>query len=284
MRIARFEHGGSARLGVVDGDSIGDIAAADRELPDSLRGLLERRQYWWPRLQAAAAGAPRLPLDEVRLLAPLCDPANFLAVGLNYTDHIAEMGLAPPAAPRIFTKLRGSIAGPYESVTHPGFSDTLDYEGELALVIGTRCRDVPRARAREVIAGFLVVDDLSLRELVTPDLVVLGKGCDGFAVIGPWLTTADEVPDPHALAIRTWVNGELRQSSSTAHLLFDCDALIEWCTRGVTLYPGDIITTGSPGGVGHGHSPPRYLRPGDTVRIAIDGLGAIEHGIVAPGG
>lgn len=286
MRLARFAQSGRTRLGVVsaDGSAIHDLAPVLPGLPASLRAVLEIADAWLPRIQRAVAGAPRLPLERVELLAPIPDPHVFLAVGLNYANHAREMGLELPKAPRVFTKLAGSIAGPRDTIVKPTHSDTLDYEGELALVIGRACRDVPRERAHEVIAGYMVVNDLSLRELVNPDLLVLGKGCDTFGVTGPWVTTADEVPDAHALRIRTWVNDELRQDSSTAELIFDCPSLVAWCSRGITLRPGDLITTGSPGGSGHGSKPPRYLQPGDRVRVEIEGLGALDNRVSAGGG
>jgi 2-keto-4-pentenoate hydratase/2-oxohepta-3-ene-1,7-dioic acid hydratase in catechol pathway len=286
MRLATFDDGRGARAGAVvpvdaaaradAGLAIADVTAQS-DWPRALRDWLPRLPEQRDALLAAVAGAPRLPLADVELLPPIPDPGRFYAVGLNYADHAREMGVPLPKQPRLFVKLPGTVQRPYGPIVHPGHSDTLDYEGELAFVVGRRCRDVPAARAREYIAGYLIVDDLSLREFVNPDTLVVAKGCDTFAPQGPWLTTADEVPDPRALRIRTWVDGELRQDGRTAELVYGPDELLAWCSRGITLEPGDVVTTGSPPGSGHGYAPPRYLRAGQRVRIEIDGLGAIEN-------
>jgi 2-keto-4-pentenoate hydratase/2-oxohepta-3-ene-1,7-dioic acid hydratase in catechol pathway len=163
----------------------------------------------------------------------------------------------------------------------PRVSKALDYEGELGVVIGRRCRHVPRERARDVIAGYLVVNDVSVRDwqLRIPTWT-MGKSFDTHGPLGPWLTTADEVGDPHALRLRTWVNGELRQDSNTKHLIFDCFALVEHLSTAFTLEPGDVVSTGTPGGVGIACKPPRLLQVGDVVRVEIDGLGLIENPVV----
>jgi 2-keto-4-pentenoate hydratase/2-oxohepta-3-ene-1,7-dioic acid hydratase in catechol pathway len=281
MRLATFADARGTRAGVIVDDggrpAIADVAQVRPDWPTALREWLPRLHEWRDELAAAAASAPRLPLEAVELQAPIPDPRHFYAVGLNYADHAREMGVPLPRQPRLFVKLPGTIQRPHGPIVHPGHSDTLDYEGELAFVVGRRCRDVPAARARDFIAGYLVVDDLSLREFVNPDTLVVAKGCDTFAPQGPWLTTADEIADPRALRIRTWVDGELRQDGSTAELVYGPEELLAWCSRGITLEPGDLVTTGSPPGSGHGYSPPRYLRPGQRVRVEIDGLGAIEN-------
>jgi 2-keto-4-pentenoate hydratase/2-oxohepta-3-ene-1,7-dioic acid hydratase in catechol pathway len=281
MKLARYRSQGLLRSGLVLGEEIVDCS---RVWPP---GPQAAERFWalTPRaraefLDAALRTGTRIPLASARLCAPTDEPRRFIAVGLNYRDHAREMGQAVPTRPRLFVKLAGALSGPTDPVPAPAFSPTLDYEGELALVIGRRCRNVRRAEAREVVAGFLVLNDLSVREYVNPDLLILGKGCAGFAPCGPWLTTVDEIEDPHALALRTWVNGELRQSSTTGEMIFDCWELIERITRAVTLEPGDLITTGSPPGSGIARQPPSYLRPGDVVRVEIAGLGALQNAIV----
>ena len=177
-----------------------------------------------------------------------------------------------------FNKQTTCVAGPFDPIHLPRVSPLLDYEGELAFVIGRRCRHVPRDRAHEVIAGYLVVNDVSVRDwqLRTPTMT-MGKSFDTHGPMGPWLVTPDEIGDPHALELRTWVNGELRQHSNTRHLIYDCFAQVEHLSTAFTLEPGDVVTTGTPAGVGGAMSPPRFLRAGDVVRIEIEKIGAIEN-------
>ena len=186
-----------------------------------------------------------------------------------------------PQHPTIFNKQSTCVVGPYDSVHLPRASKLLDYEGELGFVIGRRCRHVSRDDAREVIAGYTVVNDVSLRDwqLRIPTWTI-GKSFDTHGPIGPWIVTADEIPDPHQLALRTWVNGELRQESNTKELIFDCFTLVEHLSTAFTLEPGDVIATGTPAGVGIGLKPPQFLTAGDSVRIEIEGIGAIENPII----
>jgi 2-keto-4-pentenoate hydratase/2-oxohepta-3-ene-1,7-dioic acid hydratase in catechol pathway len=233
----------------------------------------------------ALAGGPRLPLADVRLEAPIARPPKFLAVGLNYADHVAESGMKAPEHPTIFNKQSTCVTGPTDPVEVPRASHVLDYEGELGFVIGRRCRHVSRDDAADVIAGYLVVNDVTVRDwqLRTPTWT-MGKSFDTHGPIGPWIVTPDELRDPHQLRLRTWVNGELRQDSNTKELIFDCFALIEHFSTAFTLEPGDIVATGTPAGVGIGMKPPRLLQAGDVVRIEIEGIGAIENPVVAEEG
>jgi 2-keto-4-pentenoate hydratase/2-oxohepta-3-ene-1,7-dioic acid hydratase in catechol pathway len=229
----------------------------------------------------AAAGGARIPLAEVRLEAPIRRPPKFLAVGLNYADHVAESGREVPAHPTLFNKQSTCVTGPHDPIHLPRASSALDYEGELGFVIGRRCRHVSRENAADVIAGYLVVDDVSVRDwqLRIPTWTI-GKSFDTHGPTGPWIVTADELRDPHRSALRTWVNGELRQESNTKELIFDCFALVEHISTAFTLEPGDVIATGTPGGVGIGMKPPQLLSAGDVVRIEIEGIGAIENTVV----
>jgi 2-keto-4-pentenoate hydratase/2-oxohepta-3-ene-1,7-dioic acid hydratase in catechol pathway len=229
----------------------------------------------------APNGGPATPLADVTLLPPVARPPKFLAIGLNYADHAAEANLATPEFPVVFAKLGSCVNGPFDAVQRPLVSDQLDYEGELGFVIGRRCRHVKAADAASAIAGYVVVNDVSVRDWQTrTPQWTLGKSFDTHGPIGPWLTTADEVEDPHALGIRTWVNGELRQESNTKHLIFDCYALVEHLSAACTLEPGDVVATGTPAGVGMLMDPPRLLRAGDVVRVEIDRIGAIENRVV----
>ncbi len=282
MRLATFSQAGTTRIGVVRGESVVDLASAAPELPRDMIGFLAAGQRARQRAgEAADASGAHLPLADVVLEAPVPRPPKLLAIGLNYADHAAEAGLELPKVPIVFNKQSTCVTGPFGVVHMPRVSTSLDYEAELAFVIGKRCRHVPRARAHEVIAGYCVHDDVSVRDwqLRVPTWT-MGKSFDTHGPLGPWLTTSDEVGDPHALSIRTLVNGELRQNSSTKNLIFDCYALVEHLSTVFTLEVGDVIATGTPGGVGMASKPPRWLRVGDVVRIEIENLGFIENEIV----
>ncbi len=281
MKLATFTHAGTTRIGVVDDDEIVDLAAAAPELPREMVAFLEAGPEALAAAHAAISSGPRLPLAAVRLEAPIARPPKFLAVGLNYADHVAESGVEAPKHPTIFNKQSTCVTGPKDPVHVPRVSHVVDYEGELGFVIGHRCRHVSRDDAPDVIAGYLVVNDVTVRDwqLRVPTWT-MGKSFDTHGPIGPWIVTPDELPDPHRLRLRTWVNGELRQDSNTKQLIFDCFALVEHFSTAFTLEPGDIISTGTPGGVGILHKPPQILKAGDVVRIAIEGIGEIENPLI----
>jgi 2-keto-4-pentenoate hydratase/2-oxohepta-3-ene-1,7-dioic acid hydratase in catechol pathway len=283
MKLCTFRRGPEHRVGVIVGDGVVDLAEAAPELPGELCALLAAGEGALRRAAAAASGArSRLPLESLSLAAPLLRPPKFLAIGLNYADHVAEAKLEPPKLPTVFNKQSTCVTGPRDPVHRPRVSEALDYEGELGFVIGRRCRHVPRGRAHEAIAGYLVVNDVTVRDwqLRVPTWT-MGKSFDTHGPIGPWLTTADEIGDPHGLRLRTWVNGELRQDSNTKQLLFDCYALVEHLSTAFTLEPGDVVATGTPGGVGIALRPPRLLQVGDRVRVEIEGLGELDNPVVA---
>jgi 2-keto-4-pentenoate hydratase/2-oxohepta-3-ene-1,7-dioic acid hydratase in catechol pathway len=282
MRLTTFTQEGSRRIGVFTDDGIVDLAAADPSLPRDMIGLLAGGSDALTMARAAAGRrGPRLVPGEVTLDAPVPRPPKFLAIGLNYADHVKESGLEAPPFPVFFNKQSTCVVGPHAPIHLPRVSPLLDYEGELAFVIGRRCRHVPRDRAAQVIAGYLVCNDVSVRDwqLRTPTMT-MGKSFDTHGPIGPWLVTADEVGNPHALELRTWVNGELRQHSNTRELIYDCFAQVEHLSTAFTLEPGDVITTGTPSGVGGARQPPAFLRAGDVVRIEIEGIGAIENRVI----
>ena len=281
MKLVSYEDGGAEKIGLLEGEEIADLSGV---APD-MKSLLAQGVGGLKKVASAAAGTPRVPLSSVTLRAPLPAPRVILAVGLNYQDHIAEFGDAKrqtPAHPIIFNKQVGAINGPFEPFHLPKVSAALDYEGELALIIGKTCRHVKKANARSVIAGYAVANDVSVRDWQghSPTMT-MGKSFDTHCPLGPALVTADEIADPHDLDIKTWVNGELRQDSNTRHLIFDIDFLIEYLTSVMTLEPGDIILTGTPSGVAAAMQPPRWLVPGDKVRIEINGVGTIENEVVA---
>lgn len=224
---------------------------------------------------------PRVP-GTPRLGAPFSGTRQFIAVGLNYSDHAAEANMPVPAEPVLFTKAVSCIQGPNDPVRRPRQSHKMDWEIELGVVIGSRASYVPVERALEHVAGYLVIDDLSEREfqLERGGSWDKGKGCETFGPIGPWLVTRDEVPDPQALPMWLEVNGVRRQSGNTATMIFDCATLVSYISQFMTLLPGDIITTGTPPGVGMGLKPPVYLKEGDVIRLGIEGLGVQEHAVV----
>jgi len=281
VRIATFEQDGVSRVGIVRDDGIVDLSRVAPALPSTTLGLLEAGPAALRDAAAAADGAERLPLEKVTLQAPITRPPKFFGVGLNYADHVAESGLERPKHPTIFNKQSTCVTGPGSPIHRPRVSTALDYEGELGFVIGRRCRHVARDDAREVIAGYVVVNDVSVRDwqLRVPTWT-MGKSFDTHGPMGPWLVTADELTDPHALRLRTWVNGELRQESNTKQLIFDWFTLVEHLSTAFTLEPGDVVATGTPGGVGMAMKPPRLLAPGDVVKIEIEGIGALENPVV----
>ncbi len=281
MKLATFTHAGSTRIGAVVGDEIVDLAAAAPALPRDMLAFLEAGPQALAAAKAALAGGARLALADVRLEAPIRRPPKFLAVGLNYADHVAEAKLEKPAHPTIFNKQSTCVVGPNDAIHVPRASHVVDYEGELGFVIGRRCRHVSRDDAADVIAGYLVVNDVTVRDwqFRTPTWT-MGKSFDTHGPIGPWIVTTDELSDPHRLSLRTWVNGELRQDSNTKELIFDCFTLVEHFSTAFTLEPGDVIATGTPSGVGIARKPPLLLKAGDVVRIEIEGIGRLENPVI----
>jgi 2-keto-4-pentenoate hydratase/2-oxohepta-3-ene-1,7-dioic acid hydratase in catechol pathway len=281
MRLARFTARGVTRLGVVEGDDIADIGSTDADLPNDVGGLLAASGT--ATLAAFISSAPRIPLSDVRLEAPIAHPPEFLAIGLNYKLHVAESGRARPERPIVFNKQTTCVTGPFDPIEIPRAAPSMvDYEGELGVVIGQRCREVPADRAHEVVAGYLIVNDVSVRDWqrATPTMT-MGKSWDTHGPIGPWLVTADEIADPHDLRIRTWVDDQLRQDESTSAMLTNCWELIEHLSIAFTLLPGTIIATGTPSGVGAYMDPPCWLSPGQNVRVEIDRIGTIENPVIA---
>jgi 2-keto-4-pentenoate hydratase/2-oxohepta-3-ene-1,7-dioic acid hydratase in catechol pathway len=282
MKLARFALNGSTRLGVVLDDEVVDLSVAAPDLPVDMPDLLVLGEEGTRAAEAAAVRASeRIPVNAVALGAPVERPSKFLAVGLNYADHIAESGLDRPEFPLVFAKMPSCVVGPFDPVERPQVSDRLDWEGELAFVVGKRCRHVRREDAAAVIAGYTIVNDVSARDWqVKTSQWLLGKSFDTHGPMGPWLVTPDEIGDPHSLAIRTLVNGEIRQQSNTKHLIFDCYELVETLSTVFTLEPGDVVATGTPGGAGFAMDPPQFLEPGDVVRVEIEQIGAIENAVV----
>jgi 2-keto-4-pentenoate hydratase/2-oxohepta-3-ene-1,7-dioic acid hydratase in catechol pathway len=282
MGLTRFTVAGEhPALGVVLGDEVAplDVTSSPGAGVEVLLGSdpgidLEAL------IARASRSSHRWPLEEVSLLAPVPRPAKIFAIGLNYADHVAESGLQAPEVPTVFAKFQNAVCGPHDGIQLPRVSSHLDYEGELAVVVGKRCRHVPRERAQDVIGGYMVLNDVSVRDwqLQSPQWS-LAKSFDTHAPTGPWVTPASDI-DPDGLRLRTWVNGEIRQDSDTRQLVFDSFDLVSYISQACTLEPGDIIATGTPGGVGFLREPPLYLTAGDDVRVEIEGLGAIVNRVV----
>jgi 2-keto-4-pentenoate hydratase/2-oxohepta-3-ene-1,7-dioic acid hydratase in catechol pathway len=286
MPLVFFSHYGRARLGKLFGDHIIDLAVAAPQLPGNVVDFLIAGEAALEAFHAVKDRADAgIAVGAVRLLPPVPQPEKFLGIGMNYRDHAAEAakaGLETPPFQVWFNKQVSCITGPYDDVVKPTVSDKMDYEAELGVVIGRRCRHVTKDDARSVIGGYTVVNDVSARDwqLRTPTHT-LGKSFDTHGPIGPWLVLDSEIADPHALEIRMFVNGERRQRGNTGSMIHNIFDQISYLSTVMTLKPGDILATGTPSGVGAALNPPRFLNPGDVMRVEIDGIGHIENRVVA---
>ena len=279
MKLVRYGAAGSEKPGLIDASGqlrdlsgqIGDLAG-DAFAPASLARLTALDPAGLP----AVSGSPRIG-------APVGGSPKFIAIGLNYADHAAESGMPIPAEPIVFMKANNALCGPNDDVEKPRGSTKLDWEVELAVVIGTRAKYVSEADALKHVAGYAVCNDVSERAFQIERLGqwTKGKSHDTFGPLGPWLVTADAIPDPHNLAMWLDVNGQRCQTGSTATMIFKVPKIISYLSEMMTLNPGDIITTGTPPGVGMGMKPPKFLNAGDVVTLGIDGLGAQRQTIVA---
>ena len=270
MRAVRVEHQGRLYAGVEEEDSIRVIPESDGE-PITIIA-----KDGWDGLNRQAT-QPVRPADA-RLLAPVSRPSKVLCVGLNYRDHAIEQGLEPPDHPILFAKMPSAISGPGDTIPLHTISSFVDYEAELAVVIGRRVRGITKAQVPASVAGYMVLNDVSARDLQGRDEQwVRGKSLDGYAPTGPALVSPDEVGDPDVLGVCCWVNGELRQDSNTENLIFDVPSLVAFCAEAITLEPGDIIGTGTPGGVGVFMKPRRSLEAGDTVTAFVEKIGRLVN-------
>lgn len=285
MKLANFHDAAGSRIGLIEGDEVVDVGTGNERLPRDIATLLAAGKEGRDCLERAALTARRIALADVRLGPPVPFPRKFLGLGLSFRSHIEETrasGGAIPGHQIWFNKQVTALNGPYEPVHLPRASQQLDYEGELAIVIATRARHVRREDAASIIAGYMICNDFSVRDWMRRSpTAMLGKSFDTHGPVGPWLTTADEVPHPEDLRIRTWVDGELRQDGSTNELIYSFGEMIEELTTVFTLEPGDILATGTPCGVGQSFDPPRFLTEGQVVRVEIDGLGHIENKVIA---
>jgi 2-keto-4-pentenoate hydratase/2-oxohepta-3-ene-1,7-dioic acid hydratase in catechol pathway len=277
MRIARFEVSGEDRWGFVDGETIRAVASGVPMVtaladPTSCSDLFDATQE-------------RIALDAVRIRAPIPQPPQFIGVGLNYHDHARELGLVPPAAPVTFGFLQSAIVGPLDPIELPGFTERVDWEAELAIVIGRGGRDIPHHAALGRVAGYVIVNDVSARDIQESEgQWGRAKSFDTFKPMGPWIVGTDDLGDASGLAISLSVNDISKQSSNTSQLVFDVPTLVSLLSRSTTLLPGSVIATGTPGGVGFSRTPPEALHPGDEVSIEIEGIGVLTNPVVNASG
>lgn len=281
MKLVTFTHNNDSRVGavvdnmVVDSKNTADIPATMIDFLAAGESAISAMQ------RLIASGQQRIELDQVKLQAPVPRPGKFLGISLNYADHINETGLEKPEYPTFFTKQSSCVIADGEAIHRPKVSEKVDYEGELALVIGTRCRHVSLADAPKMIAGYTIANDVSVRDWqIRSPTWMLGKSFDTHGPLGPWLVTADEIPDPHNLNIQTWIDDELRQNSNTRHMIFNCYEMIAYLSQAMTLEPGDVIATGTPSGVGVKMKPRGYMKPGQTARIEIEKIGTLSNPVI----
>lgn len=276
MRIIRFEHSGTVEWGFVDDSKVFLVSAGSGSLLDALDLS--------PTDLASLRDDARDPigLEDVRLLAPVPHPPQFMGVGLNYKDHAAEQGVTLPESPVTFGFLPSAVTNPGDPIEIPAFTDEVDWEVELGIVIGTGGRDIPESEAMDRVAGYVLINDVSARDIQMRDgQWSRAKSFDTFKPMGPWVTTVDELGAAGNLAIKLWVNGELKQSSVTNELIFDVPYLVSFLSRSITLQTGAVISTGTPAGVGFTRDPQEYLQPGDSVTMEIEGIGRMTNPVVA---
>jgi 2-keto-4-pentenoate hydratase/2-oxohepta-3-ene-1,7-dioic acid hydratase in catechol pathway len=321
MKLITFESGAEDRVGALKGDFVVDLGlaidslrsgtlgfeprpelqkAADTVLaegasPRHMIDLLERGEAWRRALEeileavTSSQEPSRFPrgvfmsLNQVRLRAPLRRPGKIVCVGLNYESHRVEQGIKTPARPVFFLKSSNTICGPGDAIALPPNSTAVDYEAEFAVVIGKRGKGIPEEEVFEHIAGYTILNDVSARDMQFADgQWFRGKSCDTFGPTGPWIVTADEIPDPHRLRISLTLNGQTMQDSTTGDLIFKIPFLVSYLSQSLTWEAGDLLSTGTAGGVGHYHKPPVYLQPGDTVSVTVEGIGTLTNRVVGP--
>nr|WP_087574999.1 fumarylacetoacetate hydrolase family protein [Sphingomonas sp. CDS-1] len=279
MRLARYEFQGLVQIGVIEGASIANVTGRIPDLNGDMAQLIDR----WSELRGQVEqlrGIEDVTISDVNLCAPVERPGKVWGIGLNYRDHIEESGGPTPEEQIWFAMANTTVTDPYGAIEMPRVSTALDYEAELVFIVGKRVRYTTASEAAKAIFGYCVGNDVSVRDWqLRTGQFSIGKSFDTHAPFGPWIITADEI-DPLDLPIRSYVNGELRQDSNTRHLLFDPMQQVEHLSKVMTLEPGDIFFTGTPGGVGGAMKPPRYLAVGDSVRVEIDGIGHIENMVV----
>jgi 2-keto-4-pentenoate hydratase/2-oxohepta-3-ene-1,7-dioic acid hydratase in catechol pathway len=277
MRIVSFRRNGKISYGLLEGDELADLPGLDPQLPPALNDALPTLRGYAP----PAATRKTVSLSDVTLLPVIPSPQKIICIGVNYADHAAETGQAPPPYPTVFAKFANTLAASGDPIVLPSASAMPDYEGELAVVIGRPGRQITEQDALDYVAGYTAFNDVSARDFQGhTSQWTMGKSPDTFGPLGLALLTADEIPDPQKLELRTTVNGEVLQQASTADMVFTVRQLIAYLSQTMTLLPGDVIATGTPSGIGAAWTPPRFLRPGDTVVISIDGVTELANPVV----
>lgn len=303
MRLVSFEVGGAQRYGVEIGGEFVDLAASLREaglaeerpLPLTMVQFLEAGEWGMTRIphlvqlarsRQRATGGEKLVFgpSEVKLLAPIPRPPQAFGIGRNYGDHAAEVKNSVPSLPKLSLKVTNTVIGPGAAIVHPAQARFLDYEAELGVVIGRLACNVSREEALDYVAGYSIINDMGVKDIQSKDSqTILGKNFRTFTPLGPAIVTKDEIPDPQEIRIRLWVNGELRQDGNTRDMIYDVRTIVSFISHVCDLEPGAIIHTGSPAGVGWAMTPPKFLVPGDVVRIEMSGIGVLDNSIVASG-
>jgi 2-keto-4-pentenoate hydratase/2-oxohepta-3-ene-1,7-dioic acid hydratase in catechol pathway len=277
MRIVSFRRNGKISYGLLEGDEIADLPGLDPQLPPALNDALPTLRGYAP----PAAIRKTVSLSDVTLLPVIPSPQKIICIGVNYADHAAETGQAPPPYPTVFAKFANTLAASGDPIVLPSASTMPDYEGELAVVMGRPGRQITEQDALDYVAGYTAFNDVSARDFQGhTSQWTMGKSPDTFGPLGLALLTADEIPDPQKLELRTTVNGEVLQQASTADMVFTVRQLIAYLSQTMTLLPGDVIATGTPSGIGAARTPPRFLRPGDTVVISIDDVTELANPVV----
>ena len=281
MKLLTFLHQGQSKIGAVVDNSI-VVATGNIDHADTMIAFLTSGASGLNALQNLIdSGNHRINFADVILQSPIPRPGKLLGIGLNYADHIGETGLEKPEYPTFFTKQSTCVIADGKAIHCPKVSDKVDYEGELAFVIGKRCRNVSVEQAHEVIAGYTICNDVTVRDwqFRTPTWTI-GKSFDTHGPLGPWIVTKDEIADPHNLSLKTWVDDELRQNANTGEMIFNCYEQIAYLSQAMTLEPGDVISTGTPSGVGVKMKPRGYLKAGQVVRIEIEGIGQLQNPVI----
>ncbi len=281
MRFVTFEIGGHAHPGVLSGDSVIDLSSAGYS---SLIDLIGHGAMGSSQIEKLMAEPPRgsqAPLSSVKLLAPIPRPCKLICVGLNYLDHAKETGAEVPKVPTIFNKFATAVIGPGENVVLPKVSKAPDFEAELAFVIGRGGRHIAAENWTDHVFGYTILNDVTARDYQrATSQWLMGKTFDTFAPMGPWVVSADEIADPHNLDIQLEIDGELMQDSNTRELIFKIPDLIAFLSSVFTLEPGDVVSTGTPAGVGFTRKPPRFLRPGEEMAVKVEGIGELRNRII----
>lgn len=285
MKLVTFTLAGQSRLGALTADgSVADICRADSGIPEDILDFLAAGESMRERAAAVVAGIGSdyvLDTNEAHLGPPIPHPDKILCIGINYKDHIEETNSETPEHPVVFSKYSNTIIGPGDAIHLPPISKAVDYEAEFAVVMGRTARNVSKEDALDYVGGYTILNDVSARDFQKrTSQWTIGKSFDTFAPIGPSIVTSDEIPDPHVLDIKLRLNGEEMQSSNTCQLLFTVNDLIEDITSAITLKPGDIISTGTPGGVGMARNPQVLLKPGDLVEVEVEGIGILSNPVI----